>query len=124
MEQQPAIVLVVEDDPVQSDLLRDILECDGYQVESAADGAAALGRIQAGDIDLVLLDISLPKLDGLAVCQRMQTPEHTTHPPIVLLTAVADDTLHQTGVAAGASGCITKPYDINELLAVVARHCP
>ena len=117
-------VLVVEDDPVQSGLLRDILECNGYQVESAADGAAALARIQAGDLDLVLLDISLPKLDGLAVCQRVQTPEHTTQPPIILLTAVADDTLHQTGVAAGASGCITKPYDIDEVLAVVARHCP
>jgi len=122
---QPSLptVLVVEDDPVQSGLLRDVLECDGYQVESATDGAAALGRIQAGDIDLVLLDISLPKLDGLAVCQRVQTPEHATHPPIILLTAVADDTLHQTGVAAGASDCITKPYDIDELLAVVARHC-
>jgi DNA-binding response OmpR family regulator len=122
---QPSLptVLVVEDDPVQSGLLRDVLECDGYQVESAADGAAALGRIEAGGIDLVLLDMALPTVDGVAVCHGIRTPERADQPPIIMLSAVVDETLQQMGIAAGADEFVTKPYDIDDLLTVVARHC-
>ena len=123
MQHQQPVVLVVEDDPVQSDLLRDILQFDGYQVESALDGAAALGRIEAGGIDLVLLDMVLPRQDGLAVCQAIRTPERVIQPPIIMLSALADETLQQTGIAAGANEFVTKPFDIDELLTVVARHC-
>ncbi len=120
--QQPC-VLVVEDDPIQSDLLRDILESDGYEVESAMDGGAALDRLQAGGIDLVLLDMVLPRQDGLAVCHAIRTPERAVQPPIIMLSALLDQTLQQLGIAAGADEFVTKPFDIDELLTTVARHC-
>lgn len=123
MQHQQPVVLVVEDDPVQSDLLRDILESDGYCVESVGDGTTALGRIAIGGIDLVLLDIVLPRLDGVAVCQGIRTPEQTHQPPIIMLSALTDEALPQSSTAAGADEYIPKPFDINELLAVVARHC-
>ena len=120
----PPTVLVVEDEPAQSDLVRDILESDGYQVESVADGVAALARIDAGGIDLVILDIGLPDVDGLAVCQSIRTPERANQPPIIMMSALPDETIPRTVTAVGADEYITKPFDLNELLATVARHCP
>jgi DNA-binding response OmpR family regulator len=123
MQHQQPVVLVVEDDPVQSDLLREILEFDGYRVERVADGDAALDRIEAGHIDLVLLDVGLPRLDGVAVCQTIRIPERARRPPIILLSALTDEVLIDASGAAGADEYISKPFDINELLTVVARHC-
>jgi DNA-binding response OmpR family regulator len=123
MQHTQPVVLVVEDDPVQSDLLCDILESDGYRVESAADGDAALARMDAGDIDLILLDIGLPGVDGVAICQDIRTPERPIRPPIIMLSALPDGTLPETVTAAGADEYIAKPFDIDELLTVIARHC-
>jgi DNA-binding response OmpR family regulator len=124
MQHQKPVVLLVEDDPVQSELLRDILESDGYEVESAVDGAAAVGRIEAGGIDLVLLDMMLPSQDGVAVCQSIRTPARAYQLPIIMISAVADETHQQLCIAAGADEFVPKPFDLNELLTLVARHCP
>ncbi|HEY7065337.1 MAG TPA: response regulator transcription factor [Chloroflexota bacterium] len=123
MPHQQPVVLIVEDDPVQADLHRDILESDGYRVESLADGATALERIEAGGIDLVLLDIGLPELDGVAVCQGIRATARAHHPPIIMLSALPDATLGQTVAGADADDYLSKPFDIKELLTVVARHC-
>ncbi|HZS02534.1 MAG TPA: response regulator transcription factor [Chloroflexota bacterium] len=123
MRHEQPVVLVVEDDPIQSDLLREILEADGYRIESVADGAAALDRIAAGHIDLILLDVGLPRVDGVAVCQTIRAPDRSAQPPIIMLSALADDALHETVAIAGANAYLAKPFDIDELLAVVARYC-
>src|SRR5438309_4765329 len=64
------VILVVEDEPVARDCLRDLLEQEGYLVEAAGDGVAGLERIDQGGIDLVLLDLMLPKMDGFELCRR------------------------------------------------------
>ena len=119
MPPAPSVVLVVEDDTATRDLLRDLLELEGYTVASAADGAAGVARIEAGGIDLVLLDRRLPDMDGLALCRQVRARPDAVYLPIMMLTAVAGGEQSRTGYAAGVDGYLAKPFDIDELLARV-----
>ncbi|MCC6177208.1 MAG: response regulator transcription factor [Chloroflexi bacterium] len=110
-------VLVVDDDPEIRDSLRRGLSVEGYAVSLAGDGAEALATARDRAPDLVVLDVMMPKLDGLEVCRRLRMAEDTL--PIVLLTArdaVAD---RVTGLDAGADDYLVKPFAIEELLARV-----
>ena len=110
-------ILVVEDDPMLREGLVDLLEGAGHAVTSAADGAegARLGREEA--FDLVLLDLMLPKLDGLEVCQRLRTARPTL--PILMLTARGAEEDKVRGLQSGADDYVTKPFGVRELLARV-----
>ena len=112
----PAVILVVEDDAATRDLLRELLESEGYTVASAADAAAGVARIEAGGIDLVLLDRRLPEMDGLALCRQVRARPDAVYLPIIMLTAVAGGEQSRTGYAAGVDDYLTKPFDIEELL--------
>ncbi len=110
-------VLVVDDDPAIRDAVGRALRLDGYSVTLAGDGLVALREIEAAEQDVVLLDIGLPELDGLAVCRRLRTGGRRT--PILLLTArdaVAD---RVEGLDAGADDYLVKPFALDELLARV-----
>jgi DNA-binding response OmpR family regulator len=111
---QPRI-LVVEDEPSASDLIADILSGAGYAVETAADGGTALERLDP-DVDLLLLDVMLPGLDGFEVCRRVRAHEAGSHLPIIMLTALASDAQRHAGFAAGADDYLTKPFNTQELL--------
>jgi DNA-binding response OmpR family regulator len=112
------VILVVEDDHTTRALLQELLEGAGYTVASAADGAAGQGRLEAGGIDLVVLDRRLPDRDGLEVCHWVRAREGSSegHVPIIMLTAGADEAEHHAGLVAGADDYVTKPFDIDELL--------
>jgi two-component system, OmpR family, response regulator len=106
----PTILLVDDEDSVRK-VLAFPLEKDGYEVVQAADGEEALARFGERDIDLVVLDIMLPKLDGLEVCKRLRA---TSTVPIIMLTARDDELDKVIGLELGADDYITKPFSIRE----------
>jgi DNA-binding response OmpR family regulator len=110
MPDSPTILLVDDEDAVQK-LLTYPLEREGYRVVSARDGQEALDRFAAEQPDLVVLDIMLPKVDGLEVCKRLRAKSTV---PIVMLTARDDELDKVVGLELGADDYITKPFSIRE----------
>jgi putative two-component system response regulator len=110
------IVLVVDDMAANRELLDGHLAALGYDVREAADGQAALDAIDAAEPDLVLLDIEMPKVDGLEVCRRIKAHPLRRLVPVVLITARSDRTTRLEGLKAGADDFLTKPVDAQELL--------
>ncbi len=115
-------VLVVDDDRVIQQLLEVNLELEGYEVvATAADGKEALEKIAELKPDLVILDIMMPKMDGLEVCRRLRADPDLSEIPVILLSARAQDMDIREGLEIGASAYLTKPFDPVELLDVVGR---
>ncbi len=112
-------LLVVDDDPDICDLLRDRLESEGFQVDTAADGEAALRILADRPVDGVLLDIALPELDGFAVLRQLR-PRHPTL-PVVMMTAVEALDRAMAAVEAGAQGYLLKPFDATRLRHIIDR---
>jgi two-component system, OmpR family, response regulator len=106
-----ATILLVDDEESVQKLLTYPLERDGYRVVQARDGDEALARFDAEDVDLVVLDVMLPKLDGLEVCKRLRAVSTV---PIVMLTARDDEFDKVVGLELGADDYITKPFSIRE----------
>jgi len=112
-------VLVVDDNPDNVDLLTQYLSGLNYEVIPAYDGEEALLVAEQETVDLILLDVMMPKVSGFEVCRRLKAQEGTDFIPVVLVT-VRDDTRSKLeGFAAGADDYITKPFDIEELSARV-----
>jgi DNA-binding response OmpR family regulator len=116
---QAARVLVVEDDEAIAALVSALLTEAGYQVEWAATGHKALGRLEADDVDLVLLDLMLPDVSGLEVCRQLRARTGGVYLPVIMLTALASDAERLDGFGAGADDYITKPFSRGELLSRV-----
>ena len=110
MSESPTILLVDDEDAIQK-LLTYPLERDGYRVVQARDGEEALRRFSEEDVDLVVLDIMLPKVDGLEVCKKLRA---TSTVPIIMLTARDDELDKVLGLELGADDYITKPFLIRE----------
>src|SRR5215212_1763240 len=110
MPDSSTILLVDDEDAVQK-LLAYPLERDGFRVVQARDGEEALERFAAERIDLVVLDLMLPKLDGLEVCKRLRASSSV---PIIMLTARDDELDKVLGLELGADDYITKPFSIRE----------
>jgi len=110
-------ILVVEDDAVLRDGLVDLLTAAGHRVDAVADGESALARGADPAFDLLVLDLMLPKLDGIEVCRRLRVlrPEL----PILMLTARGDEEDKVLGLRSGADDYVTKPFGTRELLARV-----
>jgi two-component system response regulator MtrA len=111
-----ARILLVEDDPSIREVTAIGLHDAGFTVETASDGAAGLERFAAEPFDLVLLDIMLPRLDGLEVCRAIR---RTSTIPVVMLTARADTIDVVVGLEAGADDYVKKPFEVPELVARV-----
>ena len=109
-------VLVADDDPDILDLLTLNLECHGYQVYAAADGEEARRLALQLIPDLIVLDVMMPKLDGLEVLAILKHHAQTRDIPVVMLTAKASDSDVWQGWQAGADYYITKPFDLDELM--------
>jgi two-component system, OmpR family, response regulator len=110
MPDSSTILLVDDEDSVQK-LLAYPLEREGFRVLQARDGEEALARFAAEDVDLVVLDLMLPKLDGLEVCKRLRAESEV---PIIMLTARDDELDKVVGLELGADDYITKPFSIRE----------
>ena len=111
-------ILVVEDEPTAARVLAKGLREHAYAVDIAADGAAALEQIAGTDYDLVILDILLPRMNGLDVCRQLRTDAAAV--PVLMLTARGDVNDRVEGLNAGADDYLSKPYHFPELLARVA----
>lgn len=114
-----ATVLVVDDQPQNIRLLDAVLTPHGYDVRTAASGEEALDVVHGTDIDLVLLDIVMPGMDGYDVCRRLRQQTETAYLPVVMVTASGDEQKIKA-LQAGADDFLTKPIDHSELLARVA----
>jgi DNA-binding response OmpR family regulator len=110
-------ILVVEDEPGLRDGLVDLLTGDGHAVDAVGDGAAAAARGTAEAYDLVVLDLMLPKLDGIEVCRRLRAARPGM--PILMLTARGSEDDKVRGLGEGADDYVTKPFGARELLARV-----
>jgi two-component system cell cycle response regulator DivK len=106
-------ILVADDDPVGRELIREILESQGYQVTEAGDGASAISAIQAAPPDLVLLDIQMPVLDGFGVIQALRREHQFQGIPVFALTAFAMRGDQEKALAAGFDGYIAKPINVS-----------
>ena len=107
-------VLIVDDEPLIVKGLKYSLEHDGFETESAADGEEAVNKFFAGQFDLILLDVMLPKLNGIEVCQRSREKSNV---PIIMLTAKGEDMDKILGLEYGADDYMTKPFNILEVKA-------
>jgi DNA-binding response OmpR family regulator len=108
----PARVLVVDDDPTVSDVVRRYLERDGLTVEVVGDGEHALARALADPPDLVILDLMLPGMSGLEVCRALR---RTGPVPVIMLTALGEEADRVLGLELGADDYVTKPFSPREL---------
>ncbi|MGH3392598.1 MAG: response regulator transcription factor [Actinomadura sp.] len=110
-----ARVLVVDDDPAVREALASSLRFEGYEVAEAGDGVAALRQVEREKPDLVVLDVLMPRMDGLTACRRLRARGEWL--PVLMLTArdmVGD---RVTGLDAGADDYLAKPFELDELLA-------
>ena len=108
-------ILIVEDEPVLREGLHDLLTTAGHVVEAVADGEAALKSGADPRVQLLLLDLMLPRLDGVEVCRRLR--ELRPDMPILILTALGSEDEKVAGLQAGADDYVTKPFSTRELLA-------
>jgi two-component system response regulator ResD len=111
-----ARVLVVDDEPMVREVLARYLVKEGFAVEEAADGEQALSRFEAGAPDLVLLDLMLPRVDGLEVFRRIRERAPTA---VIMLTAKGEETDRVVGLELGADDYVTKPFSPREVVARV-----
>ena len=109
-------ILVVDDVTANRELLQGHLDDLGYEVREARDGIEALDAVTAEEPDLILLDIDMPRLDGIAVCEQLKAHPTRRMIPIVILTASNDRGTKLRGIAAGADDYLSKPFDPKELL--------
>ena len=110
-----AKILIVDDEPRIRDLIREHLQYAGFTCEEAGDGTAALSALSQGGIDLVILDIMMPFMDGMTCLREMRTRKIMT--PVIMLTARSEDSDKIEALDSGADDYLTKPFSVEELLA-------
>jgi two-component system response regulator MprA len=114
---EQARILVVDDEPAVQNALSRALALERYEVAQAGDGRQALERLGAGTYDAIILDVSMPQVDGLEVCRRMRNGGDRT--PVLILTARAEVDDRVAGLDAGADDYLVKPFALRELSARV-----
>ncbi len=112
----PAAVLVAEDNPLNFELVRDLLDACGHQVEWARDGQEALDLAQTGRFDVLLIDLNMPRLDGLEVVRAIRANPPARPLRVIALTADAMIGVRDDLFAAGVDGYLAKPLDLAALM--------
>ena len=113
------VILVVDDQPQNIELLEAYLDPQGYEIVRAANGEEALGRLLSNPIDLILLDVMMPGMDGFEVTRRVRQDDKNRLLPIILVTALKETEDRVKGIEAGCDDFLSKPFDKMELLARV-----
>jgi DNA-binding response OmpR family regulator len=116
MTSGPGVVLVVDDEPMVREVITTYLERDGWSVVTAADGAQALRTVESTPLDLVVLDLMLPEVDGLSVLARLRS---STDVPVIVVTARGEEPDRVLGLDLGADDYLVKPFSPRELVARV-----
>jgi CheY-like chemotaxis protein len=116
-----ATILIVEDYPVTQRVLSLTLRNQGYDVIIAGDGLQALERLEESTIDLALVDIAMPEMDGLTLLRHLRDDKRYQSLPVIMLTASGQDEDRSEALAVGADGFLTKPASSHELIETVSR---
>ncbi|AUX48459.1 transcriptional regulator [Sorangium cellulosum] len=117
--ERPAEILIVDDMPANLSLLTSMLTAQGYEVRAAISGAMALMSAAASPPDLILLDVSMPHMDGYEVCRRLKADARTADTPVIFLSAMTGIGDKVTAFEAGGVDYVTKPFELREVLARV-----
>ncbi len=112
----PSRILIIEDERHLTDVLAYNLKREGFDTLIAHDGQEGLRKAQLQLPDLIILDLMLPKLDGLEVCRQLRGSDRTRHIPILMLTAKAEETDQVVGFSLGADDYVTKPFSVKVLM--------
>lgn len=118
-DEPPRRILVVDDEPQITRVLKSSLSSNGYEVQTAQDGIAALERIKTWVPDMVITDLAMPNMDGIALCKELRACSNV---PILVLSVRDQDAAKIRALDAGADDFVTKPFSIQELLARVRAH--
>ena len=116
---EPKQILIADDNPANLDIFQTRLAIHGYDIRTARDGEEALNQVKTEPPDLILLDIMMPKMDGIEVCKRLKNDPDLPFIPVILVTAKSDPKDVVTGLDAGAEEYLTKPIDQTALVARV-----
>lgn len=117
----PATILIADDSRTMRDMVRAVLEADHHAVLEAPDGRQALATAEARTADLVITDVNMPVMDGLALVRALRELERYRFTPILVLTTEHGDDIKQRGRAAGATGWLVKPFDPERLRQTVRK---
>ena len=114
-------VLVVDDDDVIRQLITVNLELEGFEVVPAVDGQDALDKVKSANVQVVTLDVMMPRVDGWEAATRLRNDPETSHIKVILLSARAQEADLQRGEKIGVDAYLTKPFDPDELIDTVRR---
>ncbi len=117
-------ILYVEDNKDNRNLVRRVLEVEGYSVAEAKDAAQALSQLETGSVDLILMDINMPDMDGYALTAKIKSMEKHKDMPIIAVTANVMRGDRERSLEAGCDGYIQKPIDIDTLAQQIERFLP
>lgn len=114
--QNKKTILIVDDDEGNRTLLGAMLEIGGFTVLKAAEGTQCLSILKVYSVDAILLDVMMPGMNGLEVCQAIKSNPAVQHTPVIMVTALSDDGSRQKAFANGANGFLSKPVGFDTLI--------
>ena len=120
----PGTVMVVDDSKTIREMIAFTLGNAGFKVTQAEDGSKALTALASGTADLVVTDLNMPKMDGIALIRSLRANPKYRAVPILMLTTESDAEKKAQGKAAGATGWLVKPFDPDKLVELTRRFCP
>ncbi|MBI2608079.1 MAG: response regulator [Deltaproteobacteria bacterium] len=109
-------VLLVDDEKDFREIMRPVLEVEGWEVIEASCGKEALEKVKQERPNIIILDVMMPTLDGFTICKELKTDEKYKNIPIILLTVKFGKADHERGIEVGADAYITKPFETDELI--------
>ena len=109
-------ILIVEDEPKNMKLTRDLLKISGFETIEAVDGKEGVEKAKSAKPNLILMDIMMPKMDGYAACREIKADPATKNIPVIMLTAVGYDLNKKLAKQMGADGYVTKPFSRQQLV--------
>ena len=115
------VILVVDDEPVTQLMLGLMLQRSNYTVITAVDGQEAMNHLVNKKIDLAILDVNMPKMDGMTMLQRLRADKRFEKLPVIMFTAQGQERVRQEAAQKGATGFLTKPASSAEVTSTVAR---
>ena len=113
-------ILIIEDEPKNLKLTRDLLKISGYETIEAVDGKQGVEKAKSAKPNLILMDIMMPKMDGYSACREIKADQSTKNIPVVMLTAVGYDLNKKLAKSMGADGYITKPFSRQQLIDAIS----
>ena len=113
-------ILIVEDEPKNMTLTRDLLKISGYETIEAVDGKQGVEKAKSAKPNLILMDIMMPKMDGYSACREIKADQSTKNIPVVMLTAVGYDLNKKLAKQMGADGYVAKPFSRQQLIDAIS----